>query len=272
MKRELNQPYNQHDIIHWQPEGHKTISMSLVNESPLSISIQDRPFYIAERTAGDELVQVAGFCLYSGIVMSTDEIVSLDFVKGAAGDHVNVTLTPNRWETVRSRVENGGCNLNLPLGGGAGDLLEWVCRQVLPQARQFQVKIRKGLTYLDQLIQIQPLRQITGATHAAAIYNRFFDQLAVAEDVGRHNAVDKTIGRLFLSGKLKEADVMLLSSRISFELVHKAARAGIPVIFAVSLPTALAVQLAIRLDMTLVCVSSQGGGFVFCGVRRLNLQ
>ena len=94
--------------------------------------------------------------------------------------------------------------------------------------------------------------------------------MASAEDVGRHNALDKVIGKVFLAKTLDQAALLVLSSRISFELVQKAARARIPIILAISRPTALAVQLATELNITLATQSSDGPGvYVFCSAQRL---
>ena len=87
--------------------------------------------------------------------------------------------------------------------------------------------------------------------------------------MGRHNALDKAIGKLFLNGKLSKAALLVLSSRISYELVQKAARARISIILAMSRPTALAVDLASELNMTLGCESDGEGLYLFCGAQRL---
>ena len=93
-----------------------------------------------------------------------------------------------------------------------------------------------------------------------------------AEDVGRHNALDKAIGKALLEETLDSAALAILSSRISYELVQKAARARIPAIFALSRPTALAVDLATQLNMTLATLVDDEGLYVFCGAHRLNLK
>jgi FdhD protein len=98
----------------------------------------------------------------------------------------------------------------------------------------------------------QPLRARTRAAHGAAIYDGNPELLSAAEDVGRHNALDKAVGQLFIDGQLDRAQLLTLSSRISYELVQKAARARIPIILAISRPTALAVALATALNITLV--------------------
>jgi len=116
---------------------------------------------------------------------------------------------------------------------------------------------------------LQPLRKRTRATHAAVLYDTTFKCIAAAEDVGRHNALDKAIGKVFLNHRLDEATLLTLSSRISYELVQKAARARIPVIIAASRPTALALDLARNLNITLATQSKGEGLYIFCGEHRL---
>jgi FdhD protein len=104
------------------------------------------------------------------------------------------------------------------------------------------------------------------------LFNAAGDPLAAAEDVGRHNALDKAIGKLFVDHRLSEVGFAALSSRISYELVQKAARARIAVILAVSRPTSLALELASKLNMTLASLSPANGLFVYCGGERLARQ
>jgi FdhD protein len=115
----------------------------------------------------------------------------------------------------------------------------------------------------------QPLRQQTRAAHAALIFDQGLELMAVAEDVGRHNALDKAVGALFLERRLDRAALLALSSRISYELVQKAARARIPVILAISRPTALAVRLAEALNMTLASLGKDDSLMVYCHPHRL---
>ena len=116
-----------------------------------------------------------------------------------------------------------------------------------------QIDAGLALKCLENLSSHQPLRDQTRASHAAALYGSDLKLLSVAEDVGRHNALDKAVGKVFLNHNLDKASLLTLSSRISYELVQKAARARIPVILAFSRPTSLAVELASKLNMTLAC-------------------
>ncbi len=92
--------------------------------------------------------------------------------------------------------------------------------------------------------------------------------LSVAEDVGRHNALDKAVGKLFLDYKLDQAALLVLSSRISYEMVQKAARARIPVVIAKSRPTFLAVELASKLNLTLASPAGETGLYIYTGEHR----
>jgi len=122
------------------------------------------------------------------------------------------------------------------------------------------IDLMKAYLLLDTLKDHQVLYRRTRASHAAAVYTEELDLMSLAEDVGRHNALDKAVGKLFLKGALEKAGVLILSSRISYEMVQKAARAKIPFILAASRPTALAVELAESRNMTLASPGKMGSG------------
>jgi len=132
-----------------------------------------------------------------------------------------------------------------------------------------RIPLEAALSRLSRLSDLQPLRKTTRSSHAAAIFQTEEAPLSIAEDVGRHNALDKAIGKLFLQQKLHLAEMVILSSRISYELVQKTARAKIPVLLAVSRPTSLAVELASRLNMTLGCLSKDDGLYLYTGEQRI---
>jgi FdhD protein len=101
------------------------------------------------------------------------------------------------------------------------------------------------------------------------LFDSKLDLLGVAEDVGRHTALDKAIGKVFMGGQLAKARLAVLSSRMSYELVQKAARAHLAILISISRPTGLAVELGKTLNMTLACLSKKNGLLVFCGKERL---
>jgi len=145
-----------------------------------------------------------------------------------------------------------------------------VGQRVCNRTQLYPFKVKKTLICLKELSLQQPLREKTKASHAAVLYNSKFEILAVAEDVGRHNALDKAIGKVFLERTLSQVVLAILSSRISYELVQKAARAHIPIILAHSRPTALAVELASQLNISLASLDDDDEGlYIFCGEQRL---
>jgi FdhD protein len=147
--------------------------------------------------------------------------------------------------------------------------VEDLFQKIKPLADNARIDINRALACLEKITRHQPLRRQTRAAHAAVLYDSDLELLAVAEDVGRHNALDKVIGKAFLDKKLDKGALVTLSSRISYELVQKTARARIPIILAISRPTALAVQLAAELNITLATLADGPGLYVFCGAQRL---
>jgi FdhD protein len=247
--------------------------MPLIGEEPLSIRVQGHPYAVVMRTPGDEMAQVAGFCLTEGIADRPADIASMGFCDGEDSNVVAVTLRENRRRDIASILDRRGFISQTSCGICGKEVLEDL-RQRIPAVRRRNVRIDglQAIRFLEHLADHQPLRNRTRAAHAAAIHASDGTLLSVAEDVGRHNALDKAIGRLFLDGRLGEAAAVVLSSRLSYELVQKSARARIPVLLSLSRPTSLAVELAETLHLTVACLAKGSGLFVFCGDQRILLD
>lgn len=252
-------------------EGKATASakLDLVQEEPLSIRIQGQPYAVVMRTPGDETAHVAGFCLAEGIVDSPDDIGTIASCEGEATNVVTLTVTPIRLTAITAVLERRGFVSQTSCGICGKELVEDLSQMVRALPDGPAIDLDKAYHCLETLKEHQPLYQRTRASHAAAIYSYNLELLSMAEDVGRHNALDKAIGKLFLTRTLHQAGVLTLSSRISYELVQKAARAKIPFILSASRPTSLAVELADSLNMTLASPSKGSGINVYCGSRRL---
>jgi len=260
----------QHKIIQWDGATKKSNNKDLLGEEPLSIRIQGNPYSVVMRTPGDEIELVAGFCLTEGIIDTPDDYKSLAFCDGEDTNTVAVTLVPSRREQISQILDRRGFISQTSCGLCGKEIVKDLFQKIQPLEDNGRIDIGRAHACLEKITRHQPLRQQTRAAHAAVLFDSDFELLASAEDVGRHNALDKVIGKTFLDRNLDQAALLVLSSRISFELVQKAARARIPVILAISRPTALAVQLATELNITLATLSSDGPGlYVFCAAQRL---
>jgi len=243
--------------------------LDLIREEPLSIRVQGQPYAVVMRTPGDELAHVAGFCLAEGILDSPDDIETIASCEGEATNVVTLTATPARLRTITGVLERRGFVSQTACGICGKILVEDLSQMVRVLPDGPPIDLEGAYHCLDTLKERQPLYRLTRTTHAAAVYSSTFELLSVAEDVGRHNALDKAIGKLFLERTLHRAVVLILSSRISYEMVQKAARAKIPFIMASSAATALAVNLADSLNMTLATPARGSGIHVYCGSGRL---
>jgi FdhD protein len=221
------------------------------------------------RTPGDEIAHAAGFCLSEGIVDRPDDFANLGLCDEKYGNVVTVTLKQSRSRQAVQCLERQGYISQTSCGICGKEAISDLMVEIPPQDDHVVLEISKAMPLLESLYTLQPLRESTKSSHVAALFNTDYELLSLAEDVGRHNALDKAIGKLFLSGRLNEAVFMILSSRLSYELVQKAGRAKIPVILSKSRPTNLAVFLASQLNLTVACQSRQSGVFIFCGAMRL---
>lgn len=260
----------QRKLTHWDKKFKTSKQKSLLREEPLSIRVEGNPYAVVMRTPGDEIAHVAGFCLTEGIIDTPDDLTSIGFCADDDTNVVTATLTPSRREKISEILDRRGFISQSSCGLCGKELVKDLFQIIKPVESNRTLDIKSALACLEELSKLQPLREQTLAAHAAAIYGSDQELLAVAEDVGRHNALDKAIGKIFLSRRLEQAEFLILSSRISYELVQKSARARIAIILAHSRPTALAVELAASLNITLASLDDNDAGlYVFCGEQRL---
>lgn len=212
---------------------------------------------ITMRTPGDDRALAAGFLLSESIVRGAADIASIDTCGPPApdsGNHnvVRVELDPgvavDLGRLQRHFYTTSSCGV---CGKTSLDALRVTGLAPFPDGPTFREALLTGLP--AKLRAAQETFEETGGLHAAAAFDTDGNLVAIAEDVGRHNAVDKLVGRLLLDGRLPDPGLALMvSGRASFELVQKALVAGIPLLAAVSAPSTLAVTLAREFNMTLV--------------------
>ena len=263
------EPVVKHKILFTDGCTQKPWTGDLICEEPLSIRVQGNPYAVVMRTPGSELAHAAGFCLGEGIVDVPEDIAALSFCDDSDTNVVTITLSETRRKVVSGHMERRQFISQTSCGLCGKELVDELYQLLEPVENNKTIPAAKAVELIDSLSDHQPIRRQTRAVHAAALFSANLKLLAVSEDVGRHNALDKSVGTLFLDRKLAEACVLVLSSRISYELVQKAARARIPIILAVSRPTSLAVSLAEKLGITLACLSKKTGIDIYCGTRRI---
>jgi FdhD protein len=241
----------------------------LIGEEPLLIRLDGKPYSVVMRTPGEELVHAAGFCLGEGIADSPDDFVAMGFCEDRDPNVVDIRLRPERREKVHDLLQRQGFVSQTSCGICGKQMIEDL-HQVLTRAEDgFEVEIGRLFHCIRRLSENQQYYQTTRGSHAALIFDHRLEVLSFAEDVGRHNALDKAIGKAFLDRKLNQAGVLVLSSRISYELVQKAARARLPVVISNSRPTALAARMGRALNMTLAFPAGESELIVVCGEKRI---
>jgi len=236
----------------------------VIVEEPLEIRHNGAPYAVIMRTPGHEMELVAGFCLTEGLVDSLSQILSMGFCAEAEDQMDNVAnvicspdptgpgscsgscgtpVAPRGPRALASRSSCGICGTRM---------IEELDHHVSPLPEGGEFPVSNIVKLQHRMSEQQRLWRLTGGAHAVALARSDGEVLVVREDVGRHNALDKAIGFAMLQGINCRDCMVLLSGRISFEMVQKAVRARIPVVIGVSAATSLSVDLADRLRCTLV--------------------
>jgi FdhD protein len=239
--------------IAWHGNVAEQATRTIPEETPIAFTYNRTTHAVMLATPADLEDFVIGFSLTEGIIRRPEEIEEINIVPTDQGIELRVWIDASRIEalTVRRRRLTGpsGCGL-CGLESLADAIREPPAVIANPHFTPADV-----VAAMATLPTAQHLNQQTRAVHAAAFWRRTRGLVAVREDVGRHNALDKLIGALFRADTDVAAGLLLLSSRISVELVQKAAMMGAPVIVAVSAPTALALRLAKTAGITLIGIA-----------------
>ncbi len=223
----------------------------MIGEEPLSIRIDDNPYVVVMRTPGEEVYQAAGFCLGEGIASVPDDFELIGYDEAQDPNMIDIWLRPERRDRIGDRLERRGFISQTSCGICGKAMLEDLEQRVSPAEDGFTIHLDRVFECIETLTAKQVHYETTRCSHAALLFDDRLQVLSLAEDVGRHNALDKAIGRAFMDRTLPRAAMAVLSSRNSYELTQKAARARLQVVISNSRPTALAVQMGQALNMTL---------------------
>ncbi len=245
---------------------------SIAEETPIALLYNGLPFAVMMATPADLEDFALGFAVCEGIVADADEFSLVDVVRDARGGDLHgvalhCAIPQRRHDAVIERTRGlegrSGCGLC-----GIADAAQAVPR--LPAAASIArfdpAQIHAGL---EALARSQPINARCGGVHAAGFVHA--DGALVREDVGRHNALDKAVGALLRSAPRPDlaSGFLAITSRASYEIVRKAAHAGIPVIAAMSAPTALAIREAEAAGITLIAFAREGRMTVYSGRERI---
>jgi FdhD protein len=238
----------------------ETVSWQLPKETPVALQINSEPYAVMMATPSDLRDFAAGFLLGEGLIRDVKDISGILVMPVENGIAVDVAVAEaavDMTRMVRRRVEGrSGCGLC-----GVEDIAA-AMRPLAPVTRGWAPEPAAILKAAQALPSLQPMNTFNRTVHGAAWVTRDGEIVLVREDVGRHNALDKLIGRVARYGWDRQSGFVLMTSRCSFELVQKTVTAGIGALVTVSAPTALAHELAKSSDLYLAALGA-GGVVVF---------
>ncbi len=268
VERPEGRPTERSRVIRVRDGRARELPDDLAAEEPLEIRLRGESVAVTMRTPGHDAELGVGFLVTEGIVRPAD-VAAVRECRSEEGDGgvVDVALRPGA-------VATGGWQRNFYATSSCGVCgkasIEAVRVATAPVADGPRVELSTLEALPDRLRKAQRVFDRTGGLHGAGLFTPDGRLELLREDVGRHNAVDKVVGRSALAGRLPLAErLLLVSGRTSFEIVQKALVAGIPIVAAVSAPSSLAVRLAREANMTLVGFLRPGGFNVYAGAERV---
>jgi FdhD protein len=221
---------------------------AVAREEPLEIQVQGASVAVLMRTPGDDLDLALGYLLTEGIIRGRADVASMRHCSSVkdpdAEENILRVVLAAGVELSPSAVRQGFASSSCGVCGKA--TIESTLVAAPPITSDASIAVETLYTLPDRLREGQRAFEATGGLHAAGLFTLTGERLVVREDVGRHNAVDKTIGASLALGLDRARTCLLVSGRISFEIVQKAAVAGIPIVAGISAPTSLAVELGER--------------------------
>jgi len=246
----------------WSSGAWSEVPDAVVTEEPLQLMLDGVPLSVVMRTPGDDIELALGLMFAEGIVRSLDAIghvrISAESGETASGISVDSSLVESnqidvqlteapRRRPERSMLSSSAC------GVCGAVLIEDLRRDLaqLPAGPTIDPALLPPL--VERLRSGQGVFERTGGLHAAGLFSAVGDLMCMREDIGRHNAVDKVVGRMLLDGRLPARDaILVVSGRAGYEIVQKSITAGMPLLAAVGAPSSLAVALSREFNQTLV--------------------
>ncbi|MFN3634130.1 MAG: formate dehydrogenase accessory sulfurtransferase FdhD [Rhizobium rhizophilum] len=223
-------------------------------EVPIAFSYAGSTHAVMMATPADLEDFAVGFSLAEGIIERADEVVAIEAIEAGEGIDVQVTLKDMTAEALIARRRR----MAGPVGCGLCGIesIEQASRPVRPVGSDdVRLTAREIADATSMLAAAQNLNRQTRAVHAAGFYCPHEGLVAIREDVGRHNALDKLAGAVLLGGWTASLGAVVVTSRLSVEMVQKTAALGVPILIAISAPTALAIRTATAAGITLIGIA-----------------
>jgi len=241
----------------WSPEGEITEERPLTNEVPVVLEYNCVTFAVMMVSPTDLIDFSYGFSFSEGIIEQEKDIIYAQIKDAPKGNVAAIEINARAFHKLEKY------NRTLPGRTGCGlcgvDKLEQAIKPLEKVVSDLKVEAAGIHASMREIKQHQHLNKETGALHAAAFISKSGEVIAVREDVGRHNALDKLIGHMLREGIDAGEGYALITSRCSFEMVQKCAIAGIPIIAAVSATTGLAIDLAEQAGISVIAFARKGG-------------
>jgi len=259
--------YALREVRRWRGGREEAAQDRIAEEVPIALLYNDRPHVVMMATPRDLEDFALGFSLCEAVIDAPGELESIEPHHLLEGIELRLRVPAARAEALEARRRNLTGRTSCGLCGAQA--LEDALRQPPPVRGGPRIDTAVLQRALAQMHERQPLNGATGATHAAA-WARVDGEIALLrEDVGRHNALDKLVGAMTRANEDPQGGFLVVTSRASYEMVQKAATAGITLLAAISAPTALAIHLADESGLTLVGFARRDGHVVYSHAQRI---
>lgn len=251
---------------------HSTVERKLDSvavEEPLEIFVDGVPYYLTMRFPGEEKELAVGHIFTDGIIESLKDINVLMYCSEESGNRVDILLNPPKKNGQVKNIKEWSKPAYSSCGICGQDILQAICTQVSYRANNLYVTSTQIQEAITAIIKHQDAFEKTGGTHAAGVFDNKLQLLSFAEDIGRHNALDKALGKLLLEEKTDQIGIVALTSRLSYEMVQKVCRTKAEILIGMSSPTSLGLNLAERVNLTVIGFARQCQFNIYTGTERI---